>query len=202
MYKITTIYKNNRHMIDYDYDIDSSYEEENDSSFEDFGINLGIDSNGVPILPTVIKHTESEQSTESTIAYEDAVQVNVAPTEEIKEVENTLIQQEVESPIIAILNKANKEIMNVNISTEIEIAPVSLLTTLRDTLDPEECESAFLSIIKSNIERNIDNIARDILNTILKKTRGGTQKKVKTQVNTERPKIVDDGYTDASSIED
>ena len=202
MYKITTIYKNNRHMIDYDYDIDSSYEEENDSSFEDFGINLGIDSNGVPILPTVIKHTESEQSTESTIAYEDAVQVNVAPVEEIKEVENTLIQQEVESPIIAILNKANKEIMNVNISTEIEIAPVSLLTTLRDTLDPEECESAFLSIIKSNIERNIDNIARDILNTILKKTRGGTQKKVKTQVNTESPKIVEDGYNDASSIED
>ena len=189
-------------MIDYDYDIDSSYEEENDSSFEDFGINLGIDSNGVPILPTVIKHTESEQSTESTIAYEDAVQVNVAPTEEIKEVENTLIQQEVESPIIAILNKANKEIMNVNISTEIEIAPVSLLTTLRDTLDPEECESAFLSIIKSNIERNIDNIARDILSTILKKTRGGTQKKVKTQVNTESPKIVEDGYNDASSIED
>ena len=189
-------------MIDYDYDIDSSYEEENDNSFEDFGINLGIDSNGVPILPTVIKHTESEQSTESTIAYADAVQVNQVPVEEVREVENTLIQQEVESPIIAILNKANKEIMNVNISTEIEIAPVSLLTTLRDTLDPEECESAFLSIIKSNIERNIDNIAGDILNTIFKKTRGGTQRKVKTQVNIESPKIVEDGYTDASSIED
>lgn len=190
-------------MIDYDYDIDSSYEEENDSSFEDFGINLGIDSNGVPILPTVIKHTESEQSTESTIAYADAMQVNQAPVEEIREIENTsIISQEVESPIIAILNKANKEITSVNISTEIEIAPVSLLTTLRDTLDPEECESAFLSIIKFNIERNIDGIAKDILSTILKKTRGGTQRKVKTQVNTESPKIVEDGYTDASSIED
>lgn len=189
-------------MIDYDYDIDSSYGEENDNSFEDFGINLGIDSNGVPILPTVIKHTESEQSTESTIAYADAVQVNQVPVEEVREVKNTLIQQEVESPIIAILNKANKEITNVNVSAEIEIAPVSLLTTLRDTLDPEECESAFLSIIKSNIERNIDNIAGDILNTILKKTRGGTQRKVKTQVNIESPKIVEDGYTDASSIED
>ena len=190
-------------MIDYDYDIDSSYEEENDNSFEDFGINLGIDSNGVPILPTVIKHTESEQSTEPTIAYADAIQVNVASTEEIKEVENTpSVPQEVESPIIAILNKANKEITSVNISTEIEIAPVSLLTTLRDTLDPEECESAFLSIIKSNIERNIDNIAKDILSTILKKTRGGTQKKVKPQVNTESPKLIEDGFNDASSVED
>ena len=189
-------------MIDYDYDIDSSYEEENESSFEDFGINLGIDSNGVPILPTVIKHTENEQNVEPTIAYTDAMQVNGTPTEEIKEVENIPTIQEIESPIIAILNKANKEITNVSISTEIEIAPVSLLTTLRDTLDPEECESAFLSIIKSNIERNIDNIAKDILSTILKKTRGGTQKKVKTQVNTESPKIVEDGYSDASSIED
>ena len=190
-------------MVDYDYDIDGSFEEENDNSFEDFGINLGIDSNGVPILPTVIKHTENEQSTEPTIAYADAVQINhQASTEEVKEIKNISIVQEVESPIIAILNKANKEITNVNVSTEIEIAPVSLLTTLRDTLDPEECESAFLSIIKSNIERNIDNIAGDILSTILKKTRGGTQRKVKTQVNTESPKIVEDGYTDASSIED
>lgn len=189
-------------MIDYDYDIDDSFEEENGNSFEDFGINLGIDSNGVPILPTVIKHTESEQSTESTITYADAVQVNQVPVEEVIEVENTLIQQEIESPIIAILNKANKEITNVNISTEIEIAPVSLLTTLRDTLDPEECESAFLSIIKSNIERNIDNIARDILSTILKKTRGGTQKKIKPQVNIESPKTVEDDYTNVSSVED
>lgn len=190
-------------MVDYDYDIDdSSYEEENDSSFEDFGINLGIDSNGVPILPTVIKHTESEQNTEPTIAYADAVQVNVAPTEEIREIKNTPTIQEVQSPIIAILNKANKEITNVSISTEIEIAPVSLLTTLRDTLDPEECESAFLSIIKSNIERNIDKIAGDILSTIFKKTRGGTQKKIKTQVNIESPKLIEDGFNDASSVED
>ena len=190
-------------MIDYDYDIDSSYEEENDNSFEDFGINLGMDSNGVPILPTIIKHTESEQSIEPTIAYADAIQVNQAPIEEVKEVENTpSVPQEIESPIIAILNKANKEITSVNISTEIEIAPVSLLTTLRDTLDPEECESAFLSIIKSNIERNIDKIAGDILSTILKKTRGGTQKKVKPQVNIESPKLVEDGYNDASSVED
>lgn len=190
-------------MTDYDYDIDDSSYEENDSSFEDFGINLGIDSNGVPILPTVIKHTESEQSTEPTIAYADAMQVNhQAPVEEVREIENTPTIQETQSPIIAILNKANKEITSVNISTEIEIAPVSLLTTLRDTLDPEECESAFLSIIKSNIERNIDNIARDILSTILKKTRGGTQKKLKPQVNTESPKTVEDGYTDVSSVED
>lgn len=189
-------------MVDYDYDIDDSSYEENDNSFEDFGINLGIDSNGVPILPTVIKHTESEQNVEPTIAYADAVQVNQVPVEEVREVENTLIQQEVESPIIAILNKANKEITNVNVSTEIEIAPVSLLTTLRDTLDPEECESAFLSIIKSNIERNIDNIAKDILSTILKKTRGGTQKKIKTQVNIESPKLIEDGFNDASSVED
>lgn len=189
-------------MIDYDYDIDDSSYEDNDNSFEDFGINLGIDSNGVPILPTVIKHTESEQNVEPTIAYADAVQVNGTPIEEVKEVENIPSVQEVESPIIVILNKANKEITSVNISTEIEIAPVSLLTTLRDTLDPEECESAFLSIIKSNIERNIDNIAKDILNTILKKTRGGTQKKVKPQVNTESPKTVEDDYTDVSSVED
>ena len=189
-------------MTDYDYDIDDSSYEENESSFEDFGINLGIDSNGVPILPTVIKHTESEQNVEPTIAYADAIQVNIAPTEEIKEIENIPSVQEIESPIIAILNKANKEITSVNISTEIEIAPVSLLTTLRDTLDPEECESAFLSIIKSNIERNIDNIARDILSTILKKTRGGTQKKIKTQVNTESPKLIEDGFNDASSVED
>lgn len=189
-------------MVDYDYDIDDSSYEENDSSFEDFGINLGIDSNGVPILPTVIKHTESEQSTEPTIAYQDALQVNGTPVEEVKEDVQSPNVQEIESPIIAILNKANKEITNVNVSTEIEIAPVSLLTTLRDTLDPEECESAFLSIIKSNIERNIDKIATDILGTILKKTRGGTQKKIKTQVNIESPKIVEDGYTDASSVED
>lgn len=190
-------------MIDYDYDIDDSSYEENDSSFEDFGINLGIDSNGVPILPTVIKHTESEQNTEPTIAYQDAVQVNhQASTEEVKDEIQSPSVQEVESPIIAILNKANKEITSVNISTEIEIAPVSLLTTLRDTLDPEECESAFLSIIKSNIERNIDNIATDILSTILKKTRGGTQKKIKTQVNIESPKLIEDGYTDVSSVED
>ena len=189
-------------MTDYDYDIDGSFEEENDNSFEDFGINLGIDSNGVPILPTVIKHTESEQSTEPTIAYQDALQVNGTPVEEIKEVENTPTIQETQSPIIAILNKANKEITNVNVSTEIEIAPVSLLTTLRDTLDPEECESAFLSIIKSNIERNIDKIATDILGTILKKTRGGTQKKIKTQVNIESPKLIEDGFNDASSVED
>ena len=189
-------------MVDYDYDIDDSFEEENDSSFEDFGINLGIDSNGVPILPTVIKHTESEQNTEPTIAYADALQVNGTPVEEVKEVENTPIMQETQSPIIAILNKANKEITNVNVSTEIEIAPVSLLTTLRDTLDPEECESAFLSIIKSNIERNIDKIATDILNTILKKTRGGIQKKIKTQVNIESPKLIEDGFNDASSVED
>lgn len=187
---------------DYDYDIDDSSYEENDSSFEDFGINLGIDSNGVPILPTVIKHTESEQNTEPTIAYADALQVNGIPVEEVKEVENTPTMQETQSPIIAILNKANKEITNVNVSTEIEIAPVSLLTTLRDTLDPEECESAFLSIIKSNIERNIDNIAKDILSTILKKTRGGTQKKIKTQVNIESPKLIEDGFNDASSVED
>ena len=96
-------------MIDYDYGIDSSYEEENESSFEDFGINLGIDSNGVPILPTIIKHTESEQSTESTIAYADAVQVNHSISEEEtrEEIESPSVQ-EVESPIIAILNKANK----------------------------------------------------------------------------------------------
>ena len=186
-------------MTDYDYDIDDSSYEENDSSFEDFGINLGIDSNGVPILPTVIKHTESEQNVEPTIAYADAVQVNGTPVEEVKEVENTPTMQETQSPIIAILNKANT---NVNVSTEIEIAPVSLLTTLRDTLDPEECESAFLSIIKSNIERNIDKIATDILNTILKKTRGGTQKKIKTQVNIESPKLIEDGFNDASSVED
>lgn len=190
-------------MVDYDYDIDDSSYEENDNSFEDFGINLGIDSNGVPILPTVIKHTENEQNTEPTIAYADAVQVNQAPIEEVIEIKNTsTVPQEVESPIIAILNKANKEITNVNVSTEIEIAPVSLLTTLRDTLDPEECESAFLSIIKSNIERNIDKIAGDILNTILKKTRGGTQKKIKTQVNIESPKLIEDGFNDASSVED
>lgn len=190
-------------MIDYDYDIDDSSYEENDSSFEDFGINLGIDSNGVPILPTVIKHTESEQNTEPTIAYQDAVQVNhQVSTEEVKDEIQSPSVQEVESPIIAILNKANKEITSVNISTEIEIAPVSLLTTLRDTLDPEECESAFLSIIKSNIERNIDKIATDILSTILKKTRGGTQKKIKTQVNIESPKLIEDGYTDVSSVED
>ena len=189
-------------MVDYDYDIDDSSYEENDNSFEDFGINLGIDSNGVPILPTVIKHTESEQSIEPTIAYADALQVNGTPVEEVKEVKNTPTMQETQSPIIAILNKANKEITNVNVSTEIEIAPVSLLTTLRDTLDPEECESAFLSIIKSNIERNIDNIAKDILSTILKKTRGGTQKKIKTQVNIESPKLIEDGFNDASSVED
>lgn len=189
-------------MIDYDYDIDDSSYEENDNSFEDFGINLGIDSNGVPILPTVIKHTESEQNVEPTIAYTDAVQVNQVPVEEVREVENTPTMQETQSPIIAILNKANKEITSVNVSTEIEIAPVSLLTTLRDTLDPEECESAFLSIIKSNIERNIDNIAKDILSTILKKTRGGTQKKLKPQVNIESPKLIEDGYTDVSSVED
>lgn len=167
-------------MVDYDYDIDDSSYEENDNSFEDFGINLGIDSNGVPILPTIIKHTESEQNVEPTIAYADAVQVNhSASEEEVREDVQSPSLQEVESPIIAILNKANKEITSVNISTDIEIAPVSLLTTLRNTLDPEECESAFLSIIKSNIERNIDNIAKDILSTILKKTRGGTQRKVK-----------------------
>nr|DAS21131.1 MAG TPA: hypothetical protein [Caudoviricetes sp.] len=190
-------------MTDYDYDIDDSSYEENDSSFEDFGINLGIDSNGVPILPTVIKHTESEQSTEPTIAYQDALQVNhLTSQEEIREDVQSPSVQEVQSPIIAILNKANKEITNVNISTEIEIAPVSLLTTLRDTLDPEECESAFLSIIKSNIERNIDKIATDILSTILKKTRGGTQKKLKPQVNIESPKLIEDGFNDASSVED
>lgn len=190
-------------MTDYEYDIDDSSYEENDSSFEDFGINLGIDSNGVPILPTVIKHTESEQSIEPTIAYQDAMQVNHSISEEeVREDVQFPSVQEIESPIIAILNKANKEITSVNVSTEIEIAPVSLLTTLRDTLDPEECESAFLSIIKSNIERNIDKIATDILSTILKKTRGGTQKKLKPQVNTESPKTVEDGYTDVSSVED
>lgn len=190
-------------MVDYDYDIDDSSYEENDNSFEDFGINLGIDSNGVPILPTVIKHTESEQNTEPTIAYADALQVNhLTSEEEVKEDVQSPSVQEIESPIIAILNKANKEITIVNISTEIEIAPVSLLTTLRDTLDPEECESAFLSIIKSNIERNIDKIATDILGTILKKTRGGTQKKIKTQVNIESPKLIEDGFNDASSVED
>lgn len=190
-------------MIDYDYDIDDSSYDDNDSSFEDFGINLGMDSNGVPILPTVIKHTENEQNVESTIAYQDAVQVNhQASAEEVKDEIQSPSVQEVQSPIIAILNKANKEITNVSISTEIEIAPVSLLTTLRDTLDPEECESAFLSIIKSNIERNIDGIAKDILSTILKKTRGGTQKKVKPQVNIESPKTVEDDYTDVSSVED
>ena len=93
-------------MVDYDYDIDDSSYEENDGSFEDFGINLGIDSNGVPILPTVIKHTESEQNTEPTIAYADALQVNGTPVEEVKEVENTPTMQETQSPIIAILNKA------------------------------------------------------------------------------------------------
>ena len=190
-------------MIDYDYDIDDSSYEDNDNSFEDFGINLGMDSNGVPILPTVIKHTESEQNVEPTIAYQDAMQVNHSTSEEeVREDVQSPSVQEIESPIIAILNKANKEITSVNISTEIEIAPVSLLTTLRDTLDPEECESAFLSIIKSNIERNIDSIAKDILSTILKKTRGGTQKKIKTQVNTESPKTVEDGYTDVSFVED
>lgn len=183
------------------YDEDYIEDYEQDDMDTDFDVNLGLDSNGIPILPTVTPHIERKpESEDSTISFSDAMNYSV---EDVKQEipEDTSIQK-VENPIVAILNKANKEVTSVTISTDIEIAPVSLLSTLRDTLDPVECEEAFISIIKENIERNMDVISKNILSIILRKTQRGTQRKPKPQIDTQTPQTKEDDNTTSSLVED
>ena len=152
-------------MYHVDFDSQDEYDYESDTDSTDLDVSFGLDANGVPILPTTIPHVPTPVvNSEDTISFDTAVAMATTPVEDpIIEPTPTTVQ----SPLVAILNKANKETTVVTVTTPIIMAPVSLLSSLRDTLDPAECEEAFLDIIKQNLINNLDNISKDVLAVIL-----------------------------------
>ena len=153
-------------MYHVDFDTQDEYEYNQDSDSTDLDVSFGLDANGVPILPTTIPHVPAPvMQSEDTIPFDTAVAMVTTTSVMDPVVEST--PAPVQSPLVAILNKANKETTVVTVTTPIIMAPVSLLSSLRDTLDPAECEEAFLDIIKQNLINNLDNISKDVLVVIL-----------------------------------
>ena len=151
-------------MYHVDFDTQDEYEYDQDSDSTDLDVSFGLDVNGVPILPTTIPHVPAPVvDSEDTISFDTAVAMTTTPPVIDPVIESTPVQ----SPLVAILNKANKETTVVTVTTPIVMAPVSLLSSLRDTLDPTECEEAFLDIIKQNLINNLDSISKDVLTVIL-----------------------------------
>lgn len=152
-------------MYHVDFDTQDEYEYDQDSDSTDLDVSFGLDANGVPILPTTIPHVPAPAvDPGDTITFDTAVAMVTTPTVMDPVVEPST---PVQSPLVAILNKANKETTVVTVTTPIIMAPVSLLSSLRDTLDPAECEEAFLDIIKQNLINNLDYISKDVLAVIL-----------------------------------
>lgn len=152
-------------MYHVDFDIQDEYEYDQDSDSTDLDVSFGLDANGVPILPTTIPHVPAPTvDSGDTITFDTAVAMTTTPPVMDPVVEPST---PVQSPLVAILNKANKETTVVTVTTPIIMAPVSLLSSLRDTLDPAECEEAFLDIIKQNLINNLDYISKDVLAVIL-----------------------------------
>lgn len=152
-------------MYHVDFDTQDEYEYNQDSDSTDLDVSFGLDANGVPILPTTIPHVPAPAvDSGDTITFDTAVAMVTTPVMD-PVVEST--PAPVQSPLVAILNKANKETTVVTVTTPIVMAPVSLLSSLRDTLDPAECEEAFLDIIKQNLINNLDYISKDVLAVIL-----------------------------------
>ena len=153
-------------MYHVDFDTQDEYEYDQDSDSTDLDVSFGLDANGVPILPTTIPHVPAPAvDPEDTIPFDTAVAMTTTPPVMDLVIEST--PAPVQSPLVAILNKANKETTVVTVTTPIIMAPVSLLSSLRDTLDPVECEEAFLDIIKQNLINNLDYISKDVLAVIL-----------------------------------
>ena len=157
-------------MYHVDFDTQDEYEYDQDSDSTDLDVSFGLDANGVPILPTTIPHVPAPTvDSGDTIPFDTAVAMVTTP------VEDPVVEPApVQSPLVAILNKANKETTVVTVTTPIIMAPVSLLSSLRDTLDPAECEEAFLDIIKQNLINNLDYISKDVLTVILGTTTSAT----------------------------
>lgn len=154
-------------MYHVDFDTQDEYEYDHDSDSTDLDVSFGLDVNGVPILPTTIPHVPVPVvDSEDTITFDTAVTMVTTPPV-VDPVVEPSTPTPVQSPLVAILNKANKETTVVTVTTPIVMAPVSLLSSLRDTLDPAECEEAFLDIIKQNLIDNLDNISKDVLAVIL-----------------------------------
>lgn len=152
-------------MYHVDFDTQDEYEYDQDSDSADLDVSFGLDANGVPILPTTIPHVPAPAvDSGDTIPFDTAVAMVTTP---VKDPVTEPTPAPVQSPLVAILNKANKETTVVTVTTPIIMAPVSLLSSLRDTLDPAECEEAFLDIIKQNLINNLDYISKDVLAVIL-----------------------------------
>lgn len=160
-------------MYHVDFDTQDEYEYDQDSDSTDLDVSFGLDANGVPILPTTIPHVPAPVvDPEDTITFDTAMAMVTTPVED--PVVEPSTPTSVQSPLVAILNKANKETTVVTVTTPIIMAPVSLLSSLRDTLDPAECEEAFLDIIKQNLINNLDYISKDVLAVILGTTTNAT----------------------------
>lgn len=190
-------------MYHVDFDTQDEYEYDQDSDSTDLDVSFGLDANGVPILPTTIPHVPAPAvDSGNTIPFDTAVAMVTTPVED-PVVEST--PAPVQSPLVAILNKANKETTVVTVTTPIIMAPVSLLSSLRDTLDPAECEEAFLDIIKQNLINNLDNISKDVLAVILGTTTNPTDTIIKEdnlEEDTDLTLAIEDNSTPTITIKE
>ena len=192
-------------MYHVDFDTQDEYEYDQDSDSTDLDVSFGLDANGVPILPTTIPHVPAPAvDSGDTIPFDTAVaMVTTTPVED--PVIEPSTPTSVQSPLVAILNKANKETTVVTVTTPIIMAPVSLLSSLRDTLDPAECEEAFLDIIKQNLINNLDYISKDVLAVILGTTTNPADtitKKDNLEKDTDLTLAIEDNSTPTITIKE
>lgn len=190
-------------MYHVDFDTQDEYEYDQDSDSTDLDVSFGLDANGVPILPTTIPHVPAPAvDSGDTIPFDTAVAMVTTPVVD-SVVES--VPTSVQSPLVAILNKANKETTVVTVTTPIIMAPVSLLSSLRDTLDPAECEEAFLDIIKQNLINNLDYISKDVLAVILGTTTNSADtitKEDNLKEDTDLTLAIEDNSTLTSTIKE
>ena len=191
-------------MYHVDFDTQDEYEYDQDSDSTDLDVSFGLDANGVPILPTTIPHVPAPAvDSGDTIPFDTAVAMVTTPVED--PVVEPSTPTSVQSPLVAILNKANKETTVVTVTTPIIMAPVSLLSSLRDTLDPAECEEAFLDIIKQNLINNLDDISKDVLAVILGTTTNPADtitKKDNLEKDTDLTLAIEDNNTPTITIKE
>ena len=191
-------------MYHVDFDSQDEYEYDQDSDSTDLDVSFGLDANGVPILPTTIPHVPAPVvDSGDTIPFDTAMAMATAPVED--PVVEPSTPTSVQSPLVAILNKANKETTVVTVTTPIIMAPVSLLSSLRDTLDPAECEEAFLDIIKQNLINNLDYISKDVLAVILGTTTNSADtitKKDNLEKDTDLTLAIEDNSTTTITIKE
>lgn len=191
-------------MYHVDFDTQDEYEYDQDSDSTDLDVSFGLDANGIPILPTTIPHVPAPAvDSGDTIPFDTAVAMVTTPVED--PVVEPSTPTPAQSPLVAILNKANKETTVVTVTTPIIMAPVSLLSSLRDTLDPAECEEAFLDIIKQNLINNLDYISKDVLAVILGTTTNSADtitKKDNLEKDTDLTLAIEDNSTTTITIKE